>query len=69
MTEFLNSMTEILKSFVYGLGQFWNWLTTPWFTYSMNDQTFEVGPLMLFGLTGLMIVAAVMLIKFLNPVN
>lgn len=69
MEKIFTSFLDVLKTFITNMGEFWNWLITPWFTWGTGEEAVEIGPLMIFSFTGLMVVAAVMLIKFLNPVN
>ena len=69
MEQVFLTFLNIFKSICLTIGDAWNWLTAVWFTWGTGETAVEVSPLMLFSITGLLIVAAVMLIKFLNPVN
>lgn len=65
MDVILSAFTKIFESFLYAVQGITDWLMKPWVTW--GDVT--ISPIMLFSFAGLMVVAAVMLIKFLNPVN
>lgn len=65
MDIIFSAFTKIFESFLYGVQGITEWLMKPWVTW--GDLT--ISPIMLFSFAGLMVVAAVMLIKFLNPVN
>ena len=65
MDVILSAFTTIFESFLYGVQSITEWLMKPWVEWG----DFVVSPIMLFSFGGLMVVAAVMLIKFLNPVN
>lgn len=69
MDQVFLTFLNITKAICLSIGQAWSWLTTAWFTWGTGDTAVEVSPIMLFSVAGLLIVAAVMLIKFLNPVN
>lgn len=56
---------NLFRDFVMGINRVWAWLTTPWFT--LND--FEFTPLAIFGVSGLLVILAFLLVHFLNPVN
>lgn len=69
MEQVFLSLLNLFKSITLGITDLWSWLTTTWFTYGIGDSAVDVNPLMIFSITGLLIVAAVMLIKFLNPAS
>lgn len=56
---------NIFKDFVMGINKVWQWLNDPLIT--LGDTT--ITPIAIFGVSGLLLVLAFLLVHFLNPVN
>lgn len=69
MEQVFLTFLNIFKAICLGITQAWDFLTATWFTWGTGDEAVAVSPIMLFSVAGLLVVAAVMLIKFLNPLN
>lgn len=69
MDQVFLTFLNIFKAICLSIGEAWNWLTGVWFTWGTGETAVDVSPIMLFSVTGMLIVAAVMLIKFLNPLS
>lgn len=65
MDVIFSAFTKIFESFLYAAQGITDWFIKPWFTWGDTDIT----PIMIFSFAGLMVVLAVMLIKFLNPLS
>lgn len=65
MDIILSAFTNIFESFLWAVSGIVDWFIKPWFTWGDT----EITPIMIFSFAGLMVVLAVMLIKFLNPLS
>lgn len=69
MEKLFSGFVDLFENLMYGVSAIVDWFFTPWFTWGTGDDAVQIYPLMIFGVAGLFVVVAVMLIKFLNPVN